>query len=553
MDASASWLRTKIYGREMNMKKTIKILAIAMVLVLSVLAFVACDFEIDFPFDGSNNNTGNGNGNNNGGNGGSTGNNGGGTGNNGGSDGDGTINRTGTYTLDVYSINDLHGKFTDSAEPNGQPGVDEMTTYLKQKAEAQNTVFLSTGDMWQGSCESGLTKGNIITDWMNDLGFASMTLGNHEFDWGIDPILDNIEIAEFPVLAINVYDYDTNQRLEGCEASAVVDKGDLKVGIIGAIGDCYSSISADRVEGEVYFKTDDDLTALVKAEATRLREEEKVDFVIYSLHDGCTSSSSKIREFKGNLYNEEGDYYDLSLSDGYIDLVFEAHTHQSYIVKDEHGVYHLQGGGDNKKGITHAEAVINFDTGEVTVTPEIVYHNTYTAQAGDPIVDELMEKYDSLVGTMNDSLGTNSMDRMSADLSNIVAKLYYEKGVEKWGSQYDIILGGGSINVRSPYNLYYGDITYSMLYMLFPFDNEIVLCSISGTNLKNRFITNGSYVTYGYNNQNIVTNSNIRYYIVTDTWNSSYKSNGLTIVDRYAEGVYARDLLAEYAKNKGFN
>ena len=69
MDASVSWLRTKIYGREMNMKKTIKILAIAMVLVLSVLAFVACDFEVDFPFDGSNNNnTGNGNGNNNGGN-----------------------------------------------------------------------------------------------------------------------------------------------------------------------------------------------------------------------------------------------------------------------------------------------------------------------------------------------------------------------------------------------------------------------------------------------------------------------------------------------------
>ena len=527
------------------MKNAIKILAIIMVLVLSVFAFVACDFDMEFPFDGSGqgDNSGNGTGNNTGtGNGSNTG-----TGSNtGNSNNTGTgTGKTGTYTLDVYGINDLHGKFEDS---EGQPGIDEMTTFLKNAEEEQNTIFLSAGDMWQGSCESGLTKGNMITDWMNYLGFSAMTLGNHEFDWGGAPIQSNIEIAEFPILAINVYDIYTGKRLEGVEASTVVDKGDAKIGIIGAVGDCYGSISADKVKG-IEFKTDSTLTALVKAEATRLREEEGVDFIIYALHDGIGKSWSTIKEFTGNLYNEDGDYYDVSLSDGYIDLVFEGHSHQNYIVKDQYGVYHLQNGGDNKKGITHANVVINFDTGENTVTPEFVGHSRYENESDDPIVDTLMAKYDNLVGTMNDPLGTNKKTRNSSDLADRVAYLYYTKGVEKWGANYNIILGGGDINVRSPYNLYTGDITYAMLYMLFPFDNEIVLCSLTGSKLNSRFITNTEYVTYGYNSQTI--NANGTYYIVTDTWNSSYAYNGLKIVDYYAQNYYARDLLADFAISGG--
>ncbi len=503
------------------MKRTIKALAIILIIVLSIASFVACDIE----FGGS------GNGGTGGGNGGS---------------------QDGYYTLDVYGINDLHGKFEDT---DNQPGVDEMTTYLKKMATEQNTIFLSSGDMWQGSCESGLTKGNIITDWMNDLGFASMTLGNHEFDWGTDPIKANIQLAEFPVLAINVYDKATGQRLEGCQPSTVIDKGEVQIGIIGAVGDCYSSISKDKVE-DVEFKTDEALTNLVKEEATRLRQEEGADFIIYSLHDGYEDSHGSEKYHAGELKNDEGVYYDLSLSNGYVDLVFEAHTHQSYILQDSYGVYHLQGGGDNKKGITHAQVVFNLDDKTARVREKnFVKHTIYSNMPDDAIVDTLMSKYDSLVGDMNNSLGKNARTRDSSYLSAVAAQLYYNKGVEKWGSdsRYNgkIVLGGGSINVRSPYNLNSGDITYAMLYMLFPFDNEIVLCSITGSKLKQRFIGNGEYVIYGYDGRTI--SDNVTYYIVTDTWNSSYSSNGLKVIDFYGEGIYARDLLAEYANAGNFN
>ena len=210
-------------------------------------------------------------------------------------------------TVDFYVINDLHGKFADT---DAQPGVDELTTYLKNSVKSdEHAVLLSTGDMWQGSSESNLTYGNIITDWMNEMDFAAMALGNHEFDWGEEYIAANAAIAEFPFLAINIYDRETNQRVEYASASVMVECGDIDIGIIGAIGDCYSSISYEQVS-DIYFKTGDELTALVKSEADRLREG-GAEIIVYSLHDGHENGGGSFIS-SGKL----SDYYDPSLSNG---------------------------------------------------------------------------------------------------------------------------------------------------------------------------------------------------------------------------------------------
>ena len=508
------------------MKNLFKILAIVLVMVFSLSVFVACDVLKDIgDIIGGNGDVG--------------------TGDGGGSGDGGSGSGSGTYTLDVYAINDMHGKFTDT---DAQPGVDEMTTYLRKVQNEQNALLLSSGDMWQGSCESGLTKGNIITDWMNELGFSAMTLGNHEFDWGEEPVKANAEIAEFPLLAINVYDEATNQRVDYCEPSVLIDKGEVQIGIIGAIGDCYSSISADQVEG-IYFKTDAELTDLVKAESQKLKTQ-GADFIIYSLHDGYGRSYSSDKYLVADQFsNEEGVYYDTELSKGYVDLVFEAHSHQSYVIKDEYGVYHLQGGGDNTKGMTHAQVVFNLDNDTVRVnTAEILRHSVYSNLAEDEIVEKLLEKYDDLVGDMYLTIGVNRTTIGSTQIKNLVARLYYEAGVEEWGDTYDIVLGGGYLSVRSPYDLNSGAVNYSMLYMLLPFDNEVVLCSIKGSDLINRYFENGSYFIYVGDYGNTVRNNIVdtaTYYIITDTYNLVYKANKLTFVASLGP-VYARDLVADY-------
>ena len=451
--------------------------------------------------------------------------------------------------VDLFAVNDLHGKINATSS---QPGIGGLTKYLKTVSN-ENSVLLSSGDMWQGSSESNLTYGAFITEWMNELGFVSMTIGNHEYDWTEKYIRDNAALAEFPMLAINVYDTKTGKRAEYATPSIVIERGGIEIGIIGAIGDCHSSISGDVNDGFT-FKVGSELTSLVKAEATRLRNE-GVDFIVYSLHDGYENSSSgtKLVQSKDIAY-----YYDTSLSNGYVDLVFEGHTHQSYVLSDSYGVYHLQGGGENK-GISHAQVAVNSVTGTTNVrTAEIVKSSVYSKLSADPLVAELLEKYDDVISSAYEVLGTNRQYRDDSVVEQIVADLYYEFGVETWGDEYDIALGGGFVRTRNPYNLAAGQITYSDIYSLLPFDNNIVLCSISGSDLLSKFInsTNEDYYISSGVDINTLRNSiepGKTYYIVTDTYTSTYAYNRCTEVARITDHVFARDLFAEYVRNGGLS
>ena len=444
-----------------------------------------------------------------------------------------------TVQLSFYAINDLHGKFMDTDD---QPGLDEFTTYIKDlyADDKREEILLSSGDMWQGTVESSSNQGKLMTEWMNEVGFVSMTLGNHEYDWGAAVLTPNSEMAEFPFLAINVT--QDGKAVDYCQASTIVEKGGAKIGIIGAIGDCLSSISGDFTDG-LRFATGNALTALVKNEATRLREDEGCNFIVYSIHDGYDGSSSTIKNISGRQMN----WYDTALSDGYIDLVFEGHTHQGYILKDDYGVYHLQGGGENKY-ISCADVSLNTATNEYSVVPRLIGANEYANSniTDDPVVKEIFDTYFPQNNPYTTILGRTSAKRYSGTICEQVAQLYYEKGVEVWGDEYDIVLGGGYLKTRSPYDLAAGDITYADLFSVLPFDNEIVLGKIKGSVLRERFISKtDNYYSYPYLGWYDVE-ENRDYYIVVDSYTSTYKPNRITEVARLGSGTYARDLLAAF-------
>ena len=451
-------------------------------------------------------------------------------------------------TFDFYAINDLHGKFTNSETT---VGVEGLTTYLKTvSAFDDNPIFLSSGDMWQGGAQSNLTKGAIVTEWMNSMGFSSMTLGNHEFDWGEDYVIENEKLAEFPFLAINIYERSTNKPVDYCESSTVVECNGLQVGIIGAIGDCYSSISSDKVQ-DIYFKTGAELTALVKAESQKLRSA-GVDVIVYSLHDGYSKSPTT------QIISDRAlsSYYDVSLSNGYVDIVFEGHSHVGYTVRDGKNVYHLQNSGDNG-GISHAEIEYNFANQNYEVTTaEHVSSADYRDISGDPIVEQLLEKYDEQIKKGEELLGNNALYRDKKFILSTLAKLYFQAGQEKWGDQYDIVLGGGFMTARSPGFLPMGSVKYADIQAILPFENELVLCSIKGRELLSKFIntSNSNYYIYCGEYGNSIKNNidpNATYYLITDTYSSSYTYNKLTVIEKYDSKTFACDLFADYIRSGG--
>ena len=432
--------------------------------------------------------------------------------------------------IEILALNDTHGNVTDSSTGLG---ISRTSTLLKTYPNnLDNTLYISQGDMWQGSAEAGLTFGGIVNDWMNDMNFVSMTVGNHEFDWGTSKIKTNADSANFPYLGINVYSNSTYERVDYLKPSTVVERNGAKIGIIGAIGDCYSSISSSMVQ-DVYFVVGNELTSLVADEATRLRNEENCDFIIYSVHDG--------RDDSGN------NPYDITISN-YVDLVLEGHTHIDYRYQDSKGVYHVQGAGYNET-INYVSVDINLTKKTSAInTVTSIRTNNYSSLEKDSQGEALFTKYNSVIGHVNDVLGYNKSNKNSTYLHKVVASLYLSHGQDLWGS-YTIFLGGGYIKARSPYNLPEGNVTYSQLYNLFPFNNDLVLCSISGYYLYQKFITQQSNYYVSYSSYGNAYKDSVQdyetYYIVTDTYTSDYTPNHLTVIEKYP-GYYARDMLRDY-------
>ena len=170
----------------------------------------------------------------------------------------------------------------------------------------------------------------------------------------------------------------------------------------------------------------------------------------------------------------------------------------------------------------------------------------------------LYEKYEDEISKAYEVLGYNPTFIRGNDLKQIIADLYYELGESVWGDEYDIALGGGYISIRSPYNLYAGNVTYADLMMLFPFDNELVLCSIRGYDLRRKFFETSNsdyYISYGEYGASIKNSidDNATYYVLVDTYTAYYKYNNLTVVEKYDTETFARDLLARYIKAGGLN
>lgn len=452
-------------------------------------------------------------------------------------------NRPESVKLDIFAFNDTHGVVKDTQGKG--IGISKMTTFIKEKTQNKNSIIISQGDMWQGSIESNYTRGNLVTEWMNQLNFVSMTVGNHEYDWGKEYIIQNQQLANFPTLGINVLNKTTNTRVDYLSPSVTFTRGEAKIGVIGAIGNCLSSISGSKVQ-DIYFAKGDALSRLVKQESQRLKNEEHCDFIIYSIH--------------GAGDRDEGDSYDISLSnDHYVDLVLEGHTHQGYSYKDDGNVYHIQNYGYNQT-VSQISVDLNLKNSTYIVEEPISYDTSYSGPystlASDAETEALFTKYHDKYDFAYQELGKIDSFKNANVIRQKVADLYLEKGAAKWGNQYNVILGGGFLSCRGS-GLDAGSVTYAQLDDLLPFDNDIVLCSVSGYNLKNsQFVTGASnyFVTWSEYGTSIKDSldDTATYYLVTDTYSSDYTYNHLTVIDTLAKEKYARDLLADFIKAGGW-
>lgn len=130
-------------------------------------------------------------------------------------------------TLKLLFTSDEHGHIRKA------PRVQNLIN--KAKAENPNTLLVSSGDIFQGTPESDLFNGKPSLDVIKEAGYDLIELGNHDFDNGVPFVKEWLKKADYPILAGNVIEESTGERLPGAEAYKVFEMGDVKLGLIGVV------------------------------------------------------------------------------------------------------------------------------------------------------------------------------------------------------------------------------------------------------------------------------------------------------------------------------
>lgn len=192
--------------------------------------------------------------------------------------------------LVILHVNDTHSHeepLRDGEAQGGMGGVIERAAYVDSVRTAvgkKNVLLLHAGDFSQGTSYFTELGGDIEIDLINAMKYDVVTLGNHEFDNGIDELARRLDNLRCPVVCAN---YDFSELVLGkyVKPYAIVRKGGMKIGVIGLLTDVTRVVQKSIADKMKRF---DDIEVANKW-ADYLKNEEHCDMVIALTHIGFDS------------------------------------------------------------------------------------------------------------------------------------------------------------------------------------------------------------------------------------------------------------------------
>lgn len=192
--------------------------------------------------------------------------------------------------LVILHVNDTHSHeepLRDGGTQGGMGGVIERAAYVDSVRTAvgkKNVLLLHAGDFSQGTSYFTELGGDIEIDLINAMKYDVVTLGNHEFDNGIDELARRLDNLRCPVVCAN---YDFSELVLGkyVKPYAIVRKGGMKIGVIGLLTDVTRVVQKSIADKMKRF---DDIEVANKW-ADYLKNEEHCDMVIALTHIGFDS------------------------------------------------------------------------------------------------------------------------------------------------------------------------------------------------------------------------------------------------------------------------
>ncbi|WP_067726557.1 5'-nucleotidase C-terminal domain-containing protein [Oceanobacillus damuensis] len=396
--------------------------------------------------------------------------------------------------LQILSMNDLHGKIDqeyrldpDSDGNSDMYGRMDYTTAAIKEREQENpdTLIVHAGDMIGGSSPvSGLLQDEPTVEIMEEIGFDVGTVGNHEFDEGVDELLRMINGGEhpeglgtegydgmnFPVLCANCEYEDSGEAFLPPYAIEEVDG--VEIGFIGVnTVETVNMVMPSSLEN-VAFTDEADAVNDAVAELT----DQGVEAIIVLAHMPAYQSGE----------TASGAAADLAYAvDDAVDVIFAAHNHAVNNVEVDNKL--IVQAAEYGQAFADVDLAIDRTTGDIVEKEaEIVFvkQSDYTA---DENVAGILAKYaEQIAPIINEVVGYNAQDLTGSytndgdhGLGNLIADgmiwAMEEEGIQ---TDFAMMNGGG---IRD--DLLAGEITWGELYNIQPFGNTLMTVEITGADL----------------------------------------------------------------------
>ena len=178
------------------------------------------------------------------------------------------------------------------------------------RAKEKNVLLVDAGDYSQGTPYFNFFNGRVEIDAMNRMKYDAGTLGNHEFDNGIDTLAVVLKNATFPMISSN-YKLDNTALFSLVKPYIVINKGGLRIGIMALDVNPVSLIFEKNYKGIVY----EDPVEKANNVSDLLKKREHCDVIICLSHLGSDSTKHEVNDFE------------IARKTRYIDVIIGGHSH----------------------------------------------------------------------------------------------------------------------------------------------------------------------------------------------------------------------------------
>lgn len=224
--------------------------------------------------------------------------------------------------LTILHTNDVHSRVEpfpmDGGKYQGLGGAAKRAALIdKIRAEEDNVLLFDCGDILQGTPYFNFYEGELEFKLMNKMKYDAATIGNHDFDAGIEKLGEHISKAKFPFLSAN-YDFSDTILDKKLSPYTIFEKSGLKIGVLG-VGVELGGLVPSHLYKETKY-----LNPIEKANLTAqlLKHDMKCHFVVCLSHLGYSYDSDKVSDVI--LAQRSKD----------IDLILGGHTHTFMEVPD---------------------------------------------------------------------------------------------------------------------------------------------------------------------------------------------------------------------------